>query len=70
MTESYPDSASLTEDRFTSVISNWELFCEKVDERKLRLADSLQYQKFLSNARDLLSWYQKMNRIVMADESS
>ena len=68
LSDSYADSASLIEDRFSSVISNWELFCEKVDERKLRLADSLQYQKFLSNARDLLSWYQKMNRVVMADE--
>ncbi|KAI6645819.1 Spectrin alpha chain, non-erythrocytic 1-like [Oopsacas minuta] len=68
LSDSNQASASHIEERFNSVISNWELFCEKVDERKLRLADSLQYQKFLSNARDLLSWYQKMYRMVMADD--
>ena len=68
LSESYQDSAAHIEERFNSVICNWELFCEKADERKVRLTDSLQYQKFLSNARDLLTLYHKMNRIVMADK--
>ena len=68
LSESYQNSAAHIEGRFNSVISNWELFCEKADERKVRLTDSKQYQKFLSNARDLLTLYQKMNRLVMADE--
>ena len=68
LSEAYPESAPKMEERFNTVIVNWEAFCDKADERKARLADSLQYQKFLSDGRDLLSWYQKMGRMVMANE--
>ncbi|TGZ69187.1 hypothetical protein CRM22_003879 [Opisthorchis felineus] len=47
---------------------SWNALASKAEERKERLLDSLDLQKFLADARDLTSWINTMDGLVSSDE--
>ena len=48
--EEQPSSVSLiSEDKHTEIIKNWEHLMEKADQRKQKLEESRQFQRFLSD---------------------
>ena len=53
--EEQPSSASLITDKQTEIIDHWERLMEKADQRKQKLEESRQFQRFLSDHRDLVS---------------
>ena len=54
--EEQPTSASLITDKQTEIIDHWERLMEKADQRKQKLEESRQFQRFLSDHRDLVSY--------------
>ena len=52
--EEQPASASLIADKQNEIIDHWEQLMEKADQRKQKLEDSRQFQRFLSDHRDLV----------------
>jgi len=52
--EEQPNSASLIADKQTEIIDHWERLMEKADQRKKKLEESRQFQRFLGDHRDLV----------------
>ena len=50
----YPDRAGDISEKQNEALDNWEKLEELADQRKQKLADSYQLQKFLSEARELV----------------
>lgn len=55
MVESQPSSAELIQEKLTEIIENWEKLNERSDNQKAVLEESLIYQRFLADLRDLVS---------------
>lgn len=53
--EDKPHSADMIQEKLSEIIENWEKLTERADERKTVLEDSLTYQRFLADLRDLVS---------------
>lgn len=53
--EGQPDSSDLLQEKLTEIIDSWEKLNEKADQRKAILEESLIYQRFLADLRDLVS---------------
>lgn len=51
----YPDRAGDITEKQNEALDNWERLEELADQRKKKLADSYQFQKFLAEARELVS---------------
>ncbi|XP_053397827.1 spectrin alpha chain, non-erythrocytic 1-like isoform X5 [Mercenaria mercenaria] len=56
----YPDRAGDISEKQNEALDNWEKLEELADQRKKKLADSYQLQKFLAEARELISWSNDM----------
>ncbi|GFO16769.1 spectrin alpha chain [Plakobranchus ocellatus] len=56
------------EDKKKEISENWEKLKTKATERKDRLDESYQLQRFLADFRDLISWVSDMKAIISADE--
>ena len=50
----YPDMAGDITEKQNEALDNWEKLEELSDQRKRKLADSFQLQKFLADARELV----------------
>lgn len=50
-----PGSSDLIQEKLSELIDNWEKLNERADERKAKLEESLTYQQFLADLRDLVS---------------
>ena len=57
MIEEQPSSASLIADKQNEIIDHWEELMEKADQRKQKLEESRQFQRFLCDHRDLVRMY-------------
>ncbi|XP_065894234.1 spectrin beta chain, non-erythrocytic 1-like isoform X3 [Dysidea avara] len=66
--EEQPASASLIADKQNEIIDHWEQLMEKADQRKQKLEDSRQFQRFLSDHRDLLLWMDSMSNSISTVE--
>ncbi|KAJ8309236.1 hypothetical protein KUTeg_014110 [Tegillarca granosa] len=64
----YPDHADAIQNKQKEAEDNWEKLEELADQRKQKLRDSYQLQKFLSDARELISWSNDMNSRMNAAE--
>ena len=53
--EEQPSSVSPISDEHTEIINHWEHLMEKADQRKQKLEESRQFQRFLSDHWDLVS---------------
>lgn len=53
--EGQPDSSDLLQEKLTEIIDSWEELNKKADQRKAILEESLIYQRFLADLRDLVS---------------
>ena len=49
---------------------HWTDLKQKADERKQKLSHSYKVQTFLSDYRDLMSWYHEMNNVMSSDEQA
>jgi len=52
--EEQPSNASLIADKQNEIIDHWEELMEKADQRKQKLEESRQFQRFLCDHRDLV----------------
>ena len=55
LVESQPSSSELLQEKLTEIIENWEKLNERADARRTILEESLTYQQFLADLRDLVS---------------
>lgn len=66
--EIHTNQAPEIEDKKTEISENWEKLKTKASERKDKLDESYQLQRFLADFRDLISWVSDMKAIISADE--
>ncbi|XP_048733527.1 spectrin alpha chain, non-erythrocytic 1-like isoform X2 [Ostrea edulis] len=64
----YPDKAEAIHQKQQEAQDNWEKLEELSDNRKQKLSDSYQLQKFLADARELVSWSSEMVQRMNAAE--
>nr|XP_022333961.1 spectrin alpha chain, non-erythrocytic 1-like isoform X4 [Crassostrea virginica] len=64
----YPDKAEAIQKKQQEAQDNWEKLEELSDNRKQKLSDSYQLQKFLADARELVSWSNEMVQRMNASE--
>ena len=64
----HPDQAQSIYDHQKEITERWNLLTEKADQRKAKLLDSYDLQRFLSDSRDLMSWINSMMALVSSDE--
>lgn len=53
--DSQPDSSGLLQEKLTEIIDSWEKLNEKAEQKRAILEESLIYQEFLADLRDLVS---------------
>ncbi|KAL4238363.1 Spectrin beta chain [Mactra antiquata] len=56
LSKKYPDRSGDISVKQNEALDSWERLEELADQRKRKLADSYQLQKFLAEARELISW--------------
>ncbi|RUS85999.1 hypothetical protein EGW08_006269 [Elysia chlorotica] len=66
--EIHSNQAPEIEDKKREISENWEKLKRKAMERKNKLYESYQLQRFLADFRDLISWVSDMKAIISADE--
>lgn len=59
--EKFPASVDAIQERDTVLVDVWEKLVSKTAERKAKLKDSFEHQKFLNLYRRLVSWMQDVN---------
>ena len=52
--DSQPDSSELLQEKLTEIIDSWEKLNEKAEQKRAILEESLIYQEFLADLRDLV----------------
>ena len=52
-----PSCTELIQEKLAEIIDNWEKLNERADERRTMLEESLTYQTFLADLRDLVNEY-------------
>ncbi|GMT03322.1 hypothetical protein PENTCL1PPCAC_25496, partial [Pristionchus entomophagus] len=66
--QSHPEAAEQIYDLQKELNEQWNRLTAKANNRKEKLLDSYDYQRFLSDARDLLQWIASMNQLVSSQE--
>uniref|UniRef100_A0A3P9IJC5 Spectrin alpha chain, non-erythrocytic 1 n=1 Tax=Oryzias latipes TaxID=8090 RepID=A0A3P9IJC5_ORYLA len=66
--QTHPQNASQIHLKKDELITNWEQIRTLAAERRTRLNDSYQLQRFLADFRDLISWVTEMKALINADE--
>ena len=64
----HPDQAQSIYDHQKEINDHWNQLTQKADDRKAKLLDSYDFQRFLSDERDLMSWINSMMALVSSDE--
>ena len=64
----HPDQQTSIYEHQTEINEHWNLLTGKADERKAKLLDAYDLQRFLSDYRDLQSWISSMMALVSSDE--
>uniref|UniRef100_A0A669E0L0 Spectrin alpha chain, non-erythrocytic 1 n=1 Tax=Oreochromis niloticus TaxID=8128 RepID=A0A669E0L0_ORENI len=66
--QTHPQNASQIHLKKDELITNWEQIRTLSTERRARLNDSYQLQRFTADFRDLTSWVTEMKALINADE--
>jgi spectrin alpha len=66
--QTHPDQAESIYEHQKEINDRWNLLTQKADDRKAKLLDSYDFQRFLSDERDLMSWINSMMALVSSDE--
>jgi len=66
--QTHPDQAENIYEHQTEINEMWNALTIKADARKVKLLDSYDLQRFLSDYRDLTSWINSMMALVSSDE--
>lgn len=66
--KSHPEAAEQIFDLQKELIAQWERLTAKANNRKEKLLDSYDYQRYLSDYRDLQQWIATMNQLVSSQE--
>ncbi|XP_023929927.1 spectrin alpha chain-like isoform X4 [Lingula anatina] len=68
LVETHPDVSDSVKAHQAEINEMWNSLTEKANARKAKLLDSYDYQRFLSDYRDLTSWINSMQALVSSDE--
>lgn len=68
MRQTHPEAAEQIYDLQRQINEQWTRLTQKSNSRKEKLLDSYDYQRFLSDYRDLIQWINGMNQLVSSDE--
>lgn len=66
--QSHPEAAEQIYDLQRELNEQWNRLTSKANNRKEKLLDSYDYQRFLSDYRDLMQWIASMNQLVSSQE--
>uniref|UniRef100_A0A2K6GT26 Spectrin alpha chain, non-erythrocytic 1 n=1 Tax=Propithecus coquereli TaxID=379532 RepID=A0A2K6GT26_PROCO len=66
--QSHPESAEDLQEKCTELNQAWNSLGKRADQRKAKLGDSHDLQRFLSDFRDLMSWINGIRGLVSSDE--
>ncbi|KAK6060073.1 spectrin repeat-containing domain protein, partial [Cooperia oncophora] len=66
--QSHPEAAEQIYDLQRELNEQWNRLTAKANNRKEKLLDSYDYQRFLSDYRDLMQWISAMNQLVSSRE--
>lgn len=66
--QTHPEQAEQIYEHQRLINEQWNTLTAKADERKAKLLDSYDLQRFLSDYRDLTSWINSMMTLVSSDE--
>uniref|UniRef100_A0A8C3CXX5 Spectrin alpha chain, non-erythrocytic 1 n=1 Tax=Cairina moschata TaxID=8855 RepID=A0A8C3CXX5_CAIMO len=66
--QSHPESAEDLQEKCTELNQAWNSLGKRADQRKEKLGDSHDLQRFLSDFRDLMSWINGIRGLVSSDE--
>uniref|UniRef100_A0A183DQ64 SH3 domain-containing protein n=1 Tax=Gongylonema pulchrum TaxID=637853 RepID=A0A183DQ64_9BILA len=66
--QTHPEAAEQIYDLQKQLNEQWNRLTAKANNRKEKLLDSYDYQRFLSDFRDLMQWTAAMNQLVSSDE--
>lgn len=66
--QTHPEAAEQIYDLQREINEQWNRLTAKANNRKEKLLDSYDYQRFLSDYRDLMQWIAGMNQLVSSDE--
>uniref|UniRef100_A0A0G2K1E7 Spectrin alpha chain, non-erythrocytic 1 n=1 Tax=Rattus norvegicus TaxID=10116 RepID=A0A0G2K1E7_RAT len=66
--QSHPESAEDLKEKCTELNQAWTSLGKRADQRKAKLGDSHDLQRFLSDFRDLMSWINGIRGLVSSDE--
>lgn len=64
----HPESAEVIISKQNEIREEWNRLMVKAHERKVKLLDSYDLQRFLSDYRDLMSWINSMKGLIANDE--
>merc|ERR1719159_2095924 len=64
----HKDSAEVIYEKQKDINEEWTHLCSKANLRKVKLLDSYDLQRFLSDYRDLMSWVSSMKSLICTDE--
>merc|ERR1719334_1626522 len=64
----HKDSAEIIYEKQKDINEEWTHLCSKANQRKVKLLDSYDLQRFLSDYRDLMSWVSSMKSLICTDE--
>lgn len=66
--QNHPEAAEQIYDLQRELSEQWDHLATKANDRKDKLLESYDYQRFLSDFRDLMQWTAAMNQLVSSDE--
>uniref|UniRef100_A0A8C2UCI7 Spectrin alpha chain, non-erythrocytic 1 n=1 Tax=Coturnix japonica TaxID=93934 RepID=A0A8C2UCI7_COTJA len=66
--QSHPEAAEDLQEKCTELNQAWSSLGKRADQRKEKLGDSHDLQRFLSDFRDLMSWINGIRGLVSSDE--
>uniref|UniRef100_A0A0K0ELE0 SH3 domain-containing protein n=1 Tax=Strongyloides stercoralis TaxID=6248 RepID=A0A0K0ELE0_STRER len=66
--QTHPEAAEQIYDLQKEINAQWTRLTQKANNRKEKLLDSYDYQRFLSDFRDLMQWISGMNQLVSSKE--
>lgn len=66
--QTHPEAAEQIYDLQRQINEEWNRLTAKANNRKEKLLDSYDYQRFLADYRDLMQWINGMNQLVSSEE--
>merc|ERR1712156_1351128 len=68
LAKNHPEAAQDIADRKAEILKDWVQLKQVATERKEKLLDSYDFQRFLSDFRDLMAWISNMKSLINSEE--